>query len=862
MSDYGDYVPGSGGWYDDDADGGPSTEWLLGEIERELDDHERAEPGQSWPLGEDGTLDPEQILDMWQRAWGPLPDALIATFLERPEAEELLDYPFPLVAAAIRGEQKLDRALDLVRAEYNALFPPDVDVWEEDDSCENLIASEAKAGISIDTGIDSLPNNSTGGPVRDSGRHTPSVASRTVRQDIADQALDLLRRLTSRADAQFHAGQLDAITALVQQRRRALVVQRTGWGKSAVYFIATHLLRAQGSGPTLLVSPLLALMRNQVDAAARLGLRAETVNSANRDRWDDVESAIERDEVDLLLISAQRLANPEFQRNVLPVVGRRSGLLVIDEAHCISDWGHDFNPDYRRIGRVLDRLSSQVPVLACTATANDRVVTDIEGQLGEDLVTLRGPLARDGLALHVIELPSQAERLAWLATTIPQLSGSGIVYCLTVTDTLRVAAWLRDHGIEAHAYNGTTDPEARVEYEQALLSNRVKALVATSALGMGFDKPDLGFVVHFQSPGSPVHYYQQVGRAGRQLSRSLGILLAGHEDDDIQEWFIKTAFPPRHQAEQVVGLLARDGATLSTRQIEDEVNVRHSRLEAMLKMLEVEGAVERHVGGWRRTLQPWTYDAERVERITALRRREQQIMREYRTTGACRMELLGRVLDDPDAAPCGLCDNCTGESLPAAPDPQLVTEAREYLRQADIVHKPKQRGPNGPIPAQHRLTSARSLSRWGDGGWGGLVRQGKQVDRRFADDLVDAAATLIARWLPDPRPCWVTCVPSLRHPGLVPDYAARLAIQLGLPFHEVIHKVAERPPQKEMENSSQQLRNVVDAFAVASPVPLRPVLLVDDIWDSGWTMTIIGELLAAAGVPAVHALTLATATGG
>ncbi len=394
------------------------------------------------------------------------------------------------------------------------------------------------------------------------------------------------------------------------------------------------------------------------------------------------------------------------------------------------------------------------------------------------------------------------------------------------------------------------------------MSNSVKTLVATSALGMGFDKPDLGFVVHFQSPGSPVHYYQQVGRAGRRLDRSHGILLAGHEDDDIQDWFIKTAFPPRHQAEQVVALLARDGASYTLREIEGHVNVRHSRLEAMLKILEVEGAVEREGSGWRRTLRPWAYEAERVARVTALRRHEQQVMRDYRTTPECRMAVLARVLDDGDAEPCGICDNCTAETLSQSLDPRLVLEAREHLRRDDVLIKPRQRYPSRVIPTDHRITSARSLSRWGDGGWGGTVRQGKQLDGRFADDLVAAGAELVARWQPVPAPGWVTCVPSLRHPGLVPDYAARLADRIGLPFHAVIVKATERPAQKDMENSSQQVRNVIGAFRITGPLPLHPVLLVDDIWDSGWTMTVIGEELSIAGVPAVHALTLSTATGG
>jgi ATP-dependent DNA helicase RecQ len=684
-----------------------------------------------------------------------------------------------------------------------------------------------------------------------------------VIHDFDGRSHELLRRLTGRTDAEFHPGQREAIRALVEGRRRALVVQRTGWGKSAVYFIATRLLRDERTGPTLLVSPLLALMRNQVEAAARLGVRAESVNSENRDQWVEVQAAIDNDELDLLLISAQRLANRDFQRNVLPIVGQRSGLLVVDEAHCISDWGHDFNPDYRRIGRVLELLPRDVPVLACTATANDRVVADIESQLGDDLVTIRGPLDRAGLALHVLDLPSQAERLAWLAEMLPRLDGSGIVYCLTVADTERVASWMRRQGVDVLAYSGQTPGDVRLLAEQALLANGVKALIATSALGMGFDKPDLGFVVHFQSPGSPVHYYQQVGRAGRQLERSIGVLLAGHEDEDIQDWFIKTAFPPRHHAEEVVRLLAGQRVALKAREIEAAVNVRHSRLEAMLKILEVEGAVERDGSGWRRTLQPWTYDADRVAMVTALRRHEQQVMRDYRSTPGCRMEVLGRVLDDPDAKPCGICDNCAGERLSSDLEPQLVAQALDHLRKADIVLSPRKRYPdNQRIAAEHQVASARALARWGDGGWGGLVRRGKQVDGHLADELVSAAVDLVARWGPAPAPTWVTCVPSLRHPRLVVDFATRLSGRLDLPFVEAITKQDERPPQKEMENSSQQVRNVVDAFAVVPALPFQPVLLVDDIWDSGWTMTVVAEALAAAGVPTVHALALATATGG
>src|SRR5437763_14935908 len=476
---------------------------------------------------------------------------------------------------------------------------------------------------------ETLPRASrpTTGPQR-----RPAIMShpvRTLAEMTREDAQALLGQLTGDPAAAFRPGQLEAIERLVEQRGRVLVVQRTGWGKSAVYFIATRLLRDQGAGPTVLVSPLLALMRNQIQMAERAGVRAVTINSANREEWDEIERRVRAGDVDILLISPERLNNMRFRQDVLPDLVKTVGLLVVDEAHCISAGGHDFRPDYRRIARVLDLLPPGVPVLCTTATANDRVVGDIVDQLGAGLEVIRGSLDRESLELAAVDLPQPAERLAWLATVLPDLPGSGIVYCLTVADSKRVAGWLRSRGIEAVAYSGESEHEDRIVFEEALLGNKVKVVVATSALGMGFDKPDLGFVVHFQSPGSPIAYYQQVGRAGRAVAHAVGVVLRGHEDVDIQDWFIRTAFPPKPEAEAVIGLLAERAEPVTIGEIERSVNARRSRIEAMLKVLDAEGAVERAERGWRRTLQPWTYDLARVDGVTALRRAEQAAMDEY-----------------------------------------------------------------------------------------------------------------------------------------------------------------------------------------------------------------------------------------
>ena len=395
-------------------------------------------------------------------------------------------------------------------------------------------------------------------------------------------------------------------------------------------------------------------MRNQIAMAGRLGLRALTINSGNVDEWAAVEEALAADAVDVLLISPERLANDDFMTRVLPPIRGSIGLFVVDEAHCISDWGHDFRPDYRRIGRLLRALPPRVPVLATTATANDRVVADVADQLGEGVEVIRGPLARDSLRLDAIPLADQAERLAWLAEQIPQLPGSGIVYCLTVADTQRVAAWLASRGIDARAYNADLTTPEREALEDALVDDEIKALVATVALGMGFDKPDLGFVIHYQRPGSAIAYYQQVGRAGRAVDRAYGILLSGREDDEIADYFIRNAFPPTVNMQEILRALeAVDSATVA--KLERTVNLSRGRIEQALKLLEIDGAVANERGRYSRTSMPWSQDEERIARVIATRRAELAEMRAYVTHDGCRMEYLIRLLDDPVAAPCGQC---------------------------------------------------------------------------------------------------------------------------------------------------------------------------------------------------------------
>ncbi len=681
-------------------------------------------------------------------------------------------------------------------------------------------------------------------------------------------ALSLLHQMLG-PHARFRPGQIEAIEAVATHRGRVLVVQRTGWGKSLVYWIATRLLRQAGSGPAVVISPLLALMRNQILAAERIGVRAMSIHSANRAEWDQVESALAEDRCDVLLISPERLQNERFVTSVLPELGGRIGLFVVDEAHCISDWGHDFRPDYRRLVRILQHVPTGVPVLATTATANNRVVDDIVAQLGSGMTVLRGPLARPSLRLQNLRIAGQPERLAWLAENLGKFPGSGITYCLTVRDTECVAAWLRQKGFEVAAYHAGDDESVqRIELEQALLENRLKALVATTALGMGFDKPDLGFVIHYQRPGSVIAYYQQVGRAGRELERAYAILLNGEEDDRIDDYFIDSACPTSEEMSAVLRVLEPgDGQTLA--QVLEQVNISRGMAEKALKLLDIDGAVGHEGTRYFRTPNPWDAEAyaERAARITGLRRAELDHMRAYVAHSGCLMEFLSRALDDPGAAPCGVCANCQRKGFTTRTSGGLVAEANELLRIEEIVITPRQRWPAGvfektTIPKDLQNAPGRALYRYAHDGWGKSVHVGKYVHGRFDDELVDAAGELIRdRWKPEPAPEWIVAIPSLRHPTLVYNLAERLAGRLGLPFVPVLACTIEVPEQKTMANSAMQMRNVQKGLSVTGEVLGGPVLLLDDIVDSGWTLTWAGWLLRSNGSGVVHPLALARATG-
>ena len=676
-------------------------------------------------------------------------------------------------------------------------------------------------------------------------------------------------------DAQPRPEQLEAVNAVVSGRKRTLLVARTGFGKSAVYFSATKMLRSRGWGPSIVVSPLLALMRDQVAAANALGLRAETINSTNLDDWAEIEAALHADEIDLLLIAPERLANPGFRERVFSMMLARPFALVCDEAHCISDWGHDFRPDYLRLRTVIDELPDWAPILATTATANQRVTNDVASQLGPDTVVLRTSLDRESLHCSVIDLADDAQRLAWVADHLDQIDGSGIIYALTVDQATTAADWLRLCGHNVAAYSGSTDPEDRERLEAALRNNELKALVATSALGMGFDKSDMAFCIHLGLPATPVAYYQQIGRAGRGIEHGEVIALPRPvEDERIWAWFESVSMPSQEVCERVLNELDVSRPT-SIPKLEVAVNMGRSRLSTLLSILDVQGAIHRTKGGYLRTAEPWSYDSELAERLRHLRAEEAEQMRTYTAHDGCRLRYLRDLLDDEEATDCGRCDRCIANSGDSprwnADIPDGTQAARDHLRGNDIGIEPRRQWatnldePKGRIAKDRQALLGRSMSRIGDGGWSSEIEgllDGTRAE--LSPELLNGIVGILRRWEWDERPGWVCPMPSRRH-GRVIDAVAGEIGRLGkLPVHSCLTRDPTAGFQEDQANSAYQLANVWGRLSVEAnqlpPEPLRsmPVLLVDDAAISRWTVAVAAYVLRDAGVGPVLPFVLQT----
>ncbi|WP_418315171.1 RecQ family ATP-dependent DNA helicase [Piscinibacter sakaiensis] len=658
--------------------------------------------------------------------------------------------------------------------------------------------------------------------------------------------------------------QTAAVAALVEQRARVLVVQATGWGKSAVYWAATSALRAGGKGPTLIVSPLLALMRDQVAAAAQAGLRAETINSTNLGEWDAVFDDIAADRLDVLLVSPERLGNAGFAKR-LPGLLAATGLMVIDEAHCISDWGFDFRPDYQRLAKTLLGIGADTPVLATTATANDRVTHDIARQLGPQTITFRGSLARSSLQLVVVPGLDALQRYAWVADALDAFVGSGIVYTLTVAETERLAGFLRSCGFEVAAYYGGLEAGIRQQVEDGLRRNALKAVVATSALGMGYDKPDLAFCIHVGSPASPVAYYQQVGRAGRALDEAVAVLLPAESDQRIWDYFATAGVPDEARVGKIIDALTDKPQSLL--ELENATTMRRGRLEGLLKILAADEVVQRQGSAWALTGKAWTFDDERWQALAQVREREAGLMRSFAAGEGCLMRFLQEALDDPAPADCGRCSVCTGR-LPgpgASPAAARTEAARVFARGQDVVIEPRKLWPSGGASKGGRkgkivgCSEGRALAFADDPGWSDvLLPLFAAPDGAAPRQLLDGLIGILGRWRRSwgDRPVAVVPMPSDQYPQLIGSIAAHVAQVGRLPLVGAL-QLSGRLPDADIA-SGAKVAALVRALSLRSDVevPGGPLLLVGARYRSGWSMTVAAALLREAGATAVLPLVL------
>ncbi len=667
--------------------------------------------------------------------------------------------------------------------------------------------------------------------------------------------------------AEFREGQEEAIHNILEGKR-ALVVQKTGWGKSLVYFLATKIIRMETHRLTMIISPLLALMDNQIESAHKLGMRIKTVNSENREEWGNIIEEINHNSVDALIISPERLGNDEFKRMLSHDISYKIGLFVVDEAHCISDWGHDFRPDYRRIADIIKMLPPNVPVLATTATANDRVVNDIKAQLGNDIVVSRGSLMRKSLAIQVIMLDTKEERLAWLSNSINDIPGTGIIYCLTVNDCLLVEKWLKENAISCESYYASVDKERKKEIVDKFMDNQFKVLIATVAFGMGFDKGDISFIIHFQKPGNVVAYYQQIGRAGRAIDKAYAILLCGNEDDEINRYFIDSAFPTEDTMQKVIQTVTEHPG-IKLMEFEKSVNMSHTTINKCLKYLLVNGDIYKDGGVYYKTPKAWEPDLEKSLKITQIRKNELKQMNEFVNISGCYMKYIADALDDINTQPCGCCRNCRQENIFNVEVPlDDVIRAQAFIKNDYNIIEPRKRWPMGvkisdknAISADRRCEEGRVLCNYGSAGWGRHVSDCKYKKGNFDEQLVDASVKLLRSFVSDNQIAWITSIPSIRRPELVKNFAMRIADKLGLPYQESVVKTCDNQHQKELNTSYLQFKNADESFEVVNVLEGKDVLLIDDMVDSRWTFTVCGYKLRDKGCGRVFTYALANTAG-
>ncbi len=649
----------------------------------------------------------------------------------------------------------------------------------------------------------------------------------------------------------FYDEQWEAISRLLNGER-ILLIQRTGFGKSLVFQFAGMLRQ----GTTVIFSPLIALMREQVNKLKILGLPAAYINSTlSPEEKAEVLQNAEKGRYKLLYIAPERQEDEEWQKVVQRM---RLGMVVVDEAHCISTWGHDFRPSYRRIVNVVKQLQSDFPVLACTATATIQVQRDIEQQFDNTRLTvIRGNLNRKNFSMHLIKCNNQEDKMAGIVRLVKGFEGTGVIYCGTQAETEIYSKWLDFNNFKVTNYNAGLDDDTRKRIEIDFVNDVYKCVVSTNALGMGMDKPNLRYVIHTQVPASPLHYYQEIGRAGRDGKDTHVILFYTSEDDKLPLSFIKNNKPEIKQYQRLIDILRQE--TIGLHSIIKRINLKQTAVNVILNDLIDQGIVIKTSNGTR-VLYELKYNApvlqtQGFEALRAAKLEDFEYMKGYMNSTTCRMNYLQNYLGDKTTSICGKCDVDKGEN-------NFVNASSEELAKIEEF-----RGDYFPILNVETKTSI--LIDGVAASWYGVTNVGSMLHNSkyegggdFPDYLLRLTLKAFRKHFQNTNFNLVMYVPPTLSGDLVKNFAEKIAKTLRFEFSNGIKKTRITQAQKVFESAIGKHENMKNAFTTDADVRGKTILLVDDIFDSGATIKEIASMLKGKGAKLVAPIVIAKTVGG
>lgn len=631
--------------------------------------------------------------------------------------------------------------------------------------------------------------------------------------------------------------------------KRILFIEKTGYGKSLCFQFPALLF----NGTTIIFTPLIALMRDQVKKLRNLGISATCINSnqSNEENNFIIHEAKEN-KIKILYIAPERMENAEWLQTAREM---KISMVVVDEAHCISVWGHEFRPSFRRIISVVNLLPMNFPVLATTATATKKVEEDIKTQIGKNITSIRGNLLRPSLNLRVVKVKSEDEKLIWIGENINKIKGTGIIYTGTHVNTEIYSKWLEYLNINATAYHAGLDPQSRKAIEKGLLENSYKCVVSTNALGMGIDKPDLRFIIHTQTPQSPIHYYQEIGRAGRDGKPALTILFFNHDEDlSLPLAFIENSKPSINKYNRVMRAIR--GERLGINQLINLTDIKKNQVDIIISDL-IEQKIINEVLDEKTKKFEYRYKAPELDESAFAKLKESKLkdldqMIAYIETSGCRMKFLCNYLDDKLENNCGKCDNDSGRHV-------IVTVAKEWgLKLKDFQNN---YFPELEVESFNtNLTNGVAASYYGFSNVGNTLHRCKyQHGGDYPDFLLKQTLSAFKKHLSNYKFDLMLYVPPTESKNLVKKFANKLSGELKIPISHNLCKNRKIKAQKIFQSTTSKSSNVKNCFEYnpESEIKGKTILLVDDIFDSGATIKEIGRYLTGLGAKNIAPLVIA-----